>query len=92
MELFRVLILYNARYRVSGVRKELNMNGNRARWVYLGIVANLLLWMAVFAQEYGDVGAVSTKSLALIGFALAALSQHWSYHALWNVSRAPRID
>ena len=64
------------------------MTGSKRRsWLYAGVVVNLLLWMSVFAKEYAGIGSVSTRNLAIAGFVLAALSQHWAYYTLWNVPR-----
>ena len=60
------------------------MTGSRQRhWLYATIVLNLLLWMTLLAGLYG-VGVRNTKALAVAGFVLAAMGQHWAYYALWK--------
>jgi uncharacterized membrane protein YjjB (DUF3815 family) len=59
------------------------MNGpKQRRWLYVAIVMNLLLWMSVLTSVH--VVGTNTKALAIAGFVLAALSQHWAYYALWK--------
>ena len=50
------------------------------RGLYTAIVFNLVLWMAVLGAAFN--GHPSVTTLAAIGFACAAVSQHWAYYSL----------
>lgn len=56
---------------------------------YVAILVNLLLWLAVLSSAYrGD--SQSTKTAAVIGCVVAALTQHWAYYKLQNATEARR--
>jgi hypothetical protein len=54
--------------------------------LYMVIVANLILWLAVIANAF--YGFANIKVIALTGFLFAAFSQHWAYYALRKADRA----
>ena len=58
------------------------------RILFLVIEINLILWLATCGMTFGSVESMkSVSAMALVGFAFAAIGQHWAYYAVYKKAR-----
>ena len=66
----------------------------RLRRMFYVVEINLILWIAAFAASFhgtdtGWANSTPGQQLTLIGFAFAAIAQHWAYYSLSKASQPP---
>ncbi|UCD27869.1 MAG: hypothetical protein JSV03_12295 [Planctomycetota bacterium] len=59
----------------------------KLKFLYWTIEINLILWLVMIGSVFADQDLKLIKPVAIIGFVLSALLQHWAYYHLRKTDR-----